>query len=117
MVVIRRARESSIETVTCRRALTELGLRSLKLTPRGQRGWADRMFFLPVAPAFIEFKREGDAPRALQEERARVMGELRYDVLLGVDDVEVAVGWLRKLVEARGWKEYWRRKKLETQPR
>ena len=101
MTTIRRERESSIENTVVRRALAELGLCSLKLTPRGQRGWADRMFLLPRSPAFVEFKRAGDVPRPLQEHRAIGMLTLGYDLLLGADDVDTTMNWLARIQEAR----------------
>jgi hypothetical protein len=56
-------------------AAKEMGIASLKFTPTGQRGWPDRIFFIPGGkPAFLEFKRPGEKLRKLQAYR---MAQLR----------------------------------------
>jgi len=40
--------ESSIEAAACKKIKAELGVDSLKLNLRGNRGWPDRLFFIPI---------------------------------------------------------------------
>lgn len=72
-------RESKAEEKTCAWADSR-GIVHIKLTPVGQRGWNDRLFFLPLRPLLIEFKSPGWEPRPLQAYRHRVLRELFYDV-------------------------------------
>jgi hypothetical protein len=59
--------ESRIEALAVHRCLNELGVRSLKLNVTGDRGWPDRLFFIPGGvPLFIEFKQPGQVPEARQ---------------------------------------------------
>lgn len=58
-----------------------LGVPSLKLNLKGNRGWPDRIFLIPGGrPLFIEFKRPGEEPRKLQQQRHRILRKLGYDV-------------------------------------
>src|SRR5690606_26564047 len=58
-----------------------LGVPSLKLNLRGNRGWPDRIFLIPGGrPLFIEFKRPGEEPRKLQQQRHRILRKLGYEV-------------------------------------
>ena len=53
----------------------------LKLNLQGQRGWPDRLFLVSGGRAiFIEFKREGEELRPLQEYRHRELEKLGYRV-------------------------------------
>jgi hypothetical protein len=80
VATVRYALENPIETKTVAVA-KGMGLIGLKLTPRGQRGWPDRIFFIPGGrPLLIEFKRPGDDPDPLQGHRRTVLLGLGYDV-------------------------------------
>ena len=57
------------------------GVISLKLALRYDAAWPDRLFLIPGGrPLFIEFKREGDDLRVLQEHRRATLKTLSYDV-------------------------------------
>ena len=45
----------------------ERGVLSLKLNVLGRVGWPDRLFLYKGRVLFIEFKRQGEKPRKLQE--------------------------------------------------
>jgi len=92
--------ESAIEQNVCRRVHDTWRVESIKLNLQGNRGWPDRMFLLPLRPAWIEFKRPGGKNRKLQEYRAQQMKELGYDVAT-FDNEEDAVAWLKELYTAR----------------
>lgn len=63
----------------------ELGVRSIKLTPQGQRGWNDRLFWVPGGrPLLVEFKREGEEPRKLQTHRHETLRDLGYETMVAV---------------------------------
>jgi hypothetical protein len=58
-----------------------LGIPSLKLNLRGNRGWPDRIFLIPGGrPLFIEFKRGDEEPDPLQAHRHDVLRKLGYDI-------------------------------------
>jgi hypothetical protein len=72
--------EKTIENAVTRKAL-ELGVVSVKFTPAGQRGYPDRLFFIPGGrPLFIEFKRPGEKLDPLQQHRINLLKELGYEV-------------------------------------
>jgi hypothetical protein len=67
-----------------------MGGLQLKLNLQGQRGWPDRLFLVHNGQAiFIEFKREGEELRPLQEFRHKELGRLGYRVYT-CDSVESA---------------------------
>lgn len=80
---------SKPERVAEERAVREamiLGVRSIKLTPRGQRGHADRLFWVPGGrPLLVEFKREGEKPRVLQAHRHDTLRKAGYEVMVATD--------------------------------
>ena len=57
--------ESRIETKTTEYAQS-LGMMSLKLNVKGQRGWPDRIYVWKGKVWFVEFKRAKEKPRPLQ---------------------------------------------------
>jgi hypothetical protein len=73
--------ESSIESAACKKIKAELGVDSLKLNLRGNRGWPDRLFFIPGGrPLLIEFKRPGTEPEPLQVYRHNQLKEWDYAI-------------------------------------
>jgi hypothetical protein len=78
----------------------EHGVLNAKLTPMGQRGYPDRVFFVPGGRLLVvEFKKKGEKPGKLQE---YVIGKLRangYDARW-TDDGKTAIGWLRAALDA-----------------
>lgn len=66
-------RESVIEADVSRYAVSK-GVLTLKLNVSGRRGWPDRIYLFNGRVMFIEFKRQGEQPRKLQE---YVHGQLR----------------------------------------
>ncbi len=83
--------ESRIERAVCKRALSEMGIDNIKLAPAGKNGFPDRMFFIPGGrPLLIEFKKPGEDARPLQKGRARILGDLGYNVEI-CDDEEKAL--------------------------
>ena len=97
-VTIRHALEAPIEKRVAADALEKLGVVSLKLTLRYDAGWPDRFFLIPGGrPLFIEFKRPGDLPRALQEQRHATLRKLGYQTEV-CDDYEDA---MRLIEQAR----------------
>jgi hypothetical protein len=89
--VVRRALEAPIEgrfVAGC----ADVGVVTLKLTLRYDSGWPDRLVLIPRGrPLFVELKRPGDLPRALQEQRHTMLRALGYDVEVH-DTSEGAVG-------------------------
>jgi hypothetical protein len=92
--------ESAIEKRLVKRILTNLGVSSIKLNLQGNRGWPDRLFLLPLRPAWCELKREGEKPRKLQEQRMLELRYLGYDVLW-TDNEDTAYKWIKDLHSAR----------------
>ena len=92
--------ESAIEQNVCRRVHDTWRVESIKLNLQGNRGWPDRMFLLPLRPAWIEFKRPGGKNRKLQEYRAKQLRSIGYDVAT-FDNEKAAVAWLKELYTAR----------------
>ena len=58
--------ERDVERPVCRWASKEMGIKVLKLSAPNQRGQGDRLFLKNRIAAFIEFKRPGKKPTALQ---------------------------------------------------
>jgi hypothetical protein len=95
-VVLRRDLEAPLEARVARDALRLLGIPSIKLTPRGQRGWQDRLFFVPGGrPVIGEFKRAGEGLEDLQGARRARLAALGYDVEM-FDDYDGAMAALRR---------------------
>lgn len=79
-----------------------LGVENLKLNVQGSVGWPDRMFLVPGGrPLFIEFKRPGAKPRAVQMHIHDRLRELGYQVEVH-DDIGEAVKSIARAVEAAG---------------
>lgn len=56
-------------------------MESVKLTPAGNRGYMDRLFWIPGGrPLLIEFKVPGEEPEPLQAYRIERLREIGYDV-------------------------------------
>lgn len=82
----KRVLESAIEdSVTMYAASKEVV--SLKLNVRGNNGWPDRIYLFGGKCWFVEFKRKGEHPRALQE---HVHSKLRNAgaVVHVIDDIQ-----------------------------
>lgn len=84
-----RLREAVCEEAVCALA-DRAGILHMKMTPRGQRGWNDRLFLLPLRPLLIEFKSPGEAPRRLQVDRHEALRGLHYDTQI---HEETAPAW------------------------
>lgn len=67
------ALEAVVEAEVSRYAMSQ-GVMTLKLNVSGRRGWPDRIYLWRGKTIFIEFKREGEQPRKLQE---FIHGQLR----------------------------------------
>jgi len=90
MATARYALENPIENKVASIAKA-MGVPSLKLNLRGNRGWPDRLFLVPGGrPLLIEFKRPGDDLRPLQEHRKETLQDLGYD-FEAHDEVKAAV--------------------------
>lgn len=79
-------RESAIEKAVVGHA-KKIGVRSVKLNGPGDRGKADRMFLRDGRVIFIEFKRPGGKPTALQLKWQREMTALGFTSLI-VDSIK-----------------------------
>jgi hypothetical protein len=83
--------ESTTETRTCEILLDEYGILSIKLVMRGNSGWPDRLFVLPDGRVvWVEFKREGESPRAKQSHIHELLQAFGHKVST-YDNVEEAV--------------------------
>lgn len=99
-VVLRYAVESDIETRVVTDARKRYGIIGLKLTPRGRRHYADRLWFLPAGRVLlIEFKRPGDSPRTSQMNVHKTLALLGHTVYV-VDDYDIGMGVIARAVEA-----------------
>ena len=92
--------ERLIENNACDRIRIGLGVDSIKLNLQGNRGYPDRLFLLPLRPAWIEFKRPGEKPTPLQYYRLWAMDQLGYDVTW-TDNENDAFEWIKTLHTAR----------------
>lgn len=92
--------EHTQEEDLIKRVRHELGVQSIKLNLRGNKGWPDRMFLLPFQPAFIELKRRGEIPTKLQNHRIQELTNLGYDIIW-TSDYDLAFDWLKELYTAR----------------
>jgi hypothetical protein len=102
MATARYALENPIENKVASIAKA-MGVPSLKMNLRGNRGWPDRLFLIPGGrPLFIEMKRPGDDLRPLQEHRRETLQNLGYDVEVH-DDVKPAVQAIKDAIrKAKG---------------
>ena len=92
--------ESHIETKVCYDAKAKLGIRSIKLTPAGQTGYQDRLFFMPGGrPLLIEFKRSGEEPEPKQEYLREELIDLGYNVKV-CDNYDDAMEAIHQALEA-----------------
>lgn len=83
-----RVLETDIEEWVVKEA-EALGIPSLKLNLKGNRGWPDRIFLIAGGrPLFIEFKRPGEEPRKLQQQRHRILRKLGYEIQVHEDRQE-----------------------------
>lgn len=74
----RSAKESVLEQKIVKHAI-DCGMIVIKMNITGNRGWPDRLFLPPQGRAFfIEFKREGEKPRPLQEYRHEQLRKQGY---------------------------------------
>jgi hypothetical protein len=63
----------------------------LKLNILGIRGFPDRLILFPHAKVlFVEFKRQGEKPRKLQEHVHKILGAMGFEVKV-YDNVDQAV--------------------------
>lgn len=87
------ASENDVERRVVDWALDE-GFLPFKLNLQANTGWPDRLWlFAYPFVAFIEFKRPGEEPRPLQEERIKELKDRGYPT--GVfSDAEEAIAWL-----------------------
>lgn len=83
--------EKRIETKVCELALQEYNIPSIKLTPQGQTGYPDRMFFIEGGrPLFIEFKAPNKPARKKQLYIHKVLQDRGYYVYVK-DNVKEAI--------------------------
>lgn len=83
--------EATVERAFCREAKARDILHP-KFTPDGQAGWNDRLLLATDRPAeFVELKRPGEKPRALQRKRHRELRArgFRVTVVASLEDVDV----------------------------
>ena len=85
--------EAQIEHEVCRWAIEHDWL-AIKYTPKGDRGWPDRIFINPCGRhIWVEFKAPGKKPRKLQDYRIRVLHD--HNVLaVTFDNAEDAINYL-----------------------
>jgi hypothetical protein len=87
--------EIDIEDKACELAL-RLGVTNVKMKAAGVVGYPDRMFFIPGGrPLFIEFKRPGKEPDAVQKVIIRRLKYYGYRVEV-CDTVQGAVECIKK---------------------
>jgi hypothetical protein len=92
--------EHEDEAALCARVWKDLGVASIKMNIMGNRGYPDRLFLLPLRPAWLEFKRYRKGLRMLQAHRIGQLIELGYDAKW-TDDYEAAYDWIKALYTAR----------------
>ena len=91
--------ERTVERTACQRALSDLGVASMKLAAQGQRSWPDRLFLIPGGkPLMIEFKAPGEMPRPDQLQCHNILRMLGYQVEV-CDDADDALNYIRKAME------------------
>lgn len=100
---MRRVHESVAETKTCK-WYDGLGLLRIKVNIHGRRGWPDQEFFIPGGkPFLIEFKADGEDPRALQAYTINCLREDGYDVEVHTT-AEGAIAAIKSRLKSAGWK-------------
>lgn len=78
---MRRVKETKAEVKTNEWYDLRFPLMRVKLNLQGRRGWPDQEYFIPGGrPFLIEFKAEGEEPRALQSHIHRKLKEHGYDI-------------------------------------
>lgn len=86
---MRRVKETKAEDRTNEWYDLRFPLMRVKLNLQGRRGWPDQEYFIPGGkPLMIEFKAEGEEPRALQQAIHRKLKENGYEVETHTDAVE-----------------------------
>lgn len=72
-----------------------MGLECLKFEPPGEDGWPDRQVILPDrAVCWVELKREGEEPTALQGQRMAWLNGIGHDAAW-FDDADEALEFVR----------------------
>lgn len=90
----RGVREARVEAAFVR-ALARAGVLSIKLNLWGNRGWPDRLVFLPGGRVvFVELKRPGGQARALQVHVHARLRALGFQVAV-YDDAAAAAAFIR----------------------
>lgn len=89
-------KESSVETYLVQR-VKALGGKCLKFTSPGTAGVADRLIILPYRIGFLELKRLGEEPNALQQKFIRDMRKL-FQKADWTDRVEGVDRFLEELI-------------------
>jgi hypothetical protein len=67
----------------------DMGILTIKLNVRGQRGVPDRLYLLAGKTLFIEFKKPGSKPTAIQRWALNNLRATGFDAVV-VDDVDQA---------------------------
>jgi hypothetical protein len=92
--------EKKIESKVVKEA-KKLGILTIKLTPQGETGYPDRMFFIEGgSPLLIEFKRKGCKPNPKQEYIINQLQERGYHVKWfdnAEEAIKALVGYSRRL--------------------
>ena len=84
-------REAAIESKCVRYAAAQ-GWMPVKVVPYNLRGFPDRIFFGPGKRTMVvEFKKPGEQPTRLQEERHRVLRAMGHEVHV-IDNYDDFVG-------------------------
>ncbi len=96
---MRRVKETVAETRTNRWYDAIRPNSRRKLNGEGRRGWPDQEYFLPGRPFMIEFKAEGEEPRALQKFIHDKLKKDGYDVEVHTT-AEGAIAAIRKRLHA-----------------
>jgi len=93
MRIFRRPLENDLKEKVVWEA-AKLGVRSLQLDLRYDAGWPDRVFLTPFTPLWLEFKRAGEEPRPLQQNRLQILKGLGYDADW-TDDYDTAMARIK----------------------
>lgn len=86
-------RESFVEKTICDHARSR-GITPLKLAGPGEKGKADRLFMRGGKAVFMEIKRPGQKPTALQEKFLRERREDGFEAAW-FDHPREAIAWLK----------------------
>jgi hypothetical protein len=93
-------RELKIENDTRALAHVDLGIESIKMNLRGNRGWPDTLFLYDGHTFFIEFKRPGEEATELQLFRINWLKDNGFPAMVAdnVHDALEALGkWKRSI--------------------